>query len=200
MAEYPYTLKTGSLTKFFDHIVRAGVPDKVTIKYLESAGFKSTNDRSIMAVLKFIKFLDESGTPTENYINYRDKSKSRIILAQAIRASYPELFGIHPNANRKDLEALRDFFRPKTNAGEKVLNSIVSTFRALCELADFEAGPIQALQAIEKPVESKPTKATFEVAPTTLNINIQLALPVTENSEIYDKIFASLKKNLLTKD
>ncbi len=40
-------------------------------------------------------------------------------------------------------------------------------------------------------------KPTSSLKPITVNINLQLQLPATENSNIYDQLFASLKKHLL---
>lgn len=40
-------------------------------------------------------------------------------------------------------------------------------------------------------------KPTTSLHPITININLQLQLPATENSNIYDQLFASLKKHLL---
>ncbi|MBW3021698.1 DUF5343 domain-containing protein, partial [Candidatus Woesearchaeota archaeon] len=80
MANYPYILKTGSIKKFLEKVPSVGIPDKVTQKLLYSLGFKSTNDRAIIPVLKFLKFVDDAGVPTKRYTSYRDKSKSARIL------------------------------------------------------------------------------------------------------------------------
>jgi hypothetical protein len=53
MADFPYSPHAAKLKQFLDHVQKAGVPEKVTIKYLEKVGFKSTNDRYILGILKF---------------------------------------------------------------------------------------------------------------------------------------------------
>jgi hypothetical protein len=49
-----YINNVGNLTKFLDSIRTAGVPDRVTLEFLKTLGFKSTNDRPIISVLKGI--------------------------------------------------------------------------------------------------------------------------------------------------
>ena len=61
MADFPYIPTAPSVKRFLDHIRSAGIPEKVTIKYLEKVGFKSTNDRYLIGILKFIGFIDGVG-------------------------------------------------------------------------------------------------------------------------------------------
>jgi hypothetical protein len=48
-AEFPYITNPANLRKFLEKIRTLGVPDKVSIAYLASLGFKSTNDRPIIS-------------------------------------------------------------------------------------------------------------------------------------------------------
>jgi hypothetical protein len=139
MADFPYVPNPAGLKKFFAHIQSAGVPEKVRIKYLETVGFKSTNDRYIIGVLKFLGLIDSSGVPTDVWQKYRNRSKAAAALGGAIQSAYDDLFGTYPDAYRKDNEALRNYFSPHTKVGERTLGLIVSTFKALCELANFDS-------------------------------------------------------------
>ena len=84
---YPYHVNTASVKKFLEHIQSAGVPEKVTVKYVESVGFSSSNDRAIITVLKFIGFISSSGVPSNVWREYRNKSQSQKVLASALRKS-----------------------------------------------------------------------------------------------------------------
>ena len=206
MGEYPYVLNTGRLKQFFKHIQNSAVPPKVTTRYLESIGFKSKNDRKIIPLLKYIGFLDASQTPTELWKKYRDKTNAPKVLAQAILSSYKNLFDIYPDAYRKDDEALRNFFAAETNLGEQTIYRTVLTFKTLCELADFRE--ISGTELLESQKIEKDTKVitkeriskeqTLTSSGLTININIQLQLPATENEEIYNKLFQALKRHLLS--
>lgn len=105
-ADFPYLTNPASLRKFLEKIRTVGVPEKVTIAYLASLGFKSANDRPIIAALKLLGFADGSGVPTETWQRYRPRETAGAVLAQAIRTTYSELFSIYPDAERKDNEAL----------------------------------------------------------------------------------------------
>ena len=150
-----------------------------------------------MQVLKFIGFLDASNKPTSRYTDFRVGEKSKLAMAEALLDAYSELFALYPDAYNRPEQMLRDFFASKTKAGEQVIQKTVSTFTTLCEYANFKT------EAIKKEGEGKPTGEGIkppmpmhkEIA---LNINIQLVLPATEDASIYDKIFESLKKYILT--
>lgn len=138
MVTYPYILKTGSIKKFLEKVPTIGLPDKVTLKFLYALDFKSTNDRSILPVLKFLKFVDDAGVPTERYKNYRDKSQARKVLAKTIKESYLELFKVYPDAYNKDHQTLQNYFSTHTGLGERAVKSMVETFKALCSMAEFQ--------------------------------------------------------------
>jgi hypothetical protein len=202
LANYPYVYNSGTLKKFIQIIPDAATPTKVTQEYLEAAGFKSKNDRAIIPVLKFIGFLSGDGTTTQDYALLRDKSQTGAVMASHIRKGYSELFGMFPDANDKPNEALRNFFATKISAGGTALGLIVSTFKTLCETADFGASaPVSA--EIEEPRVERPISRSLRLSPipesggVTINLNIQLQLPPTEDASIYDKIFKSLKEHLI---
>ena len=100
--EYPYVLNTGSLKKLFAHVKAAGVPPKVTTRYLEACGFKSKNDRPIVNLLKIIDFISPDGTPTDNWKKYRDEKAGPSVLGSAITHAYHDLFTMYPDAHRRD--------------------------------------------------------------------------------------------------
>lgn len=202
MAEFPYMPNPARVEPFFDHIQKTGVPPKVTYKYLESVGFKSKNDRYLVGILKFVGFLDSSGKPIETWHAYRHKEAAPGVMAGAIRAAYSDLFNTYPDAYRKDNEALRNYFSTQTVVAESTLGLIVRTFTALCELADFKdvAADVSVVPSTAPAPELVgPSPIALREPPgMTVNINIQLALPATEDASIYEKLFAALKKHLLS--
>jgi hypothetical protein len=206
MAEFPYTPNPVVLKKFFAHIQSAGVPEKVTIKYLAQVGFKSTNDRYVISLLKFLGLLDSSGVPSKVWQRYRNRSTSARTLAGAIRNGYSDLFRTFPDAYRKDNEALRNYFSAHSKVAERTLGLIVSTFKSLCDLADFEevesSEPTEEAETPEVPPtlteKAPPAQRPASSQIPAVNINIQLQLPATDDAGIYDKLFAALKKHLLS--
>lgn len=212
MANFPYLSNASRLKEFIQRIPEMGVPGKVTFQYLASVGFKSSNDRAILGVLRTLGFIDRAGVPTETWRKYRNKSQSKAVMAEAIRTTYKSLFSTYPDAPRKDNEALRNYFSSHTSVGEGALKFMVTTFKSLVELADFAAqvpgaaGEEEAEEQEEVEQEDGSRsdrrvriKRTGDGAGgLTININIQLQIPDTDKAETYDNFFAALKKHLLT--
>jgi Family of unknown function (DUF5343) len=196
-ADFPYLTNPASLRKFLEKIRTVGVPGKVTIAYLESLGFKSTNDRPIIPALKFLDFVDSSAVPKETWQRYRPKETAGAVLAAAIRAAYSDLFKIYPDAERKDNEALRNFFSTHTKVGEATLNLIVRTFKTVCDMADFSAAPQEISGGAGEHEDPRPMTVVKSTLPgPAININIQLQLQATEDPKVYDNFFAAMKKHL----
>ena len=177
------------LKKFLQAIPTMGVPEKIRVKTLPQIGFKSSNARYIPSILKFIKFIDASGAPTEDYKNFRKKRMSKSVMANALKKAYADLFKLYPDAPSTDFGKLRDFFSGTTDAGESALKYTVETFKTLCSFADLEAVP-------PKPPDEEEEEKK-QAAGLTINLNVQLTLPVTEDAKVYDAIFKALKENLL---
>lgn len=196
MAEFPYLPNPAKIATIFPLIQSVGVPPKVTLTWLESIGIKSSNDRRIKGVFKTLGFTTANDEPTDIWKQYRNKENAPKVMANAIRNSYFQLFSIYPDAYRKDDEALRNFFSTHTNVTEKVVVMMVKTFKALCDLADFH-GEIKTPSEEEKKSITGET-AKYKDLPNgftyTFNINIQLQLPESENSAVYDKLFEAMKK------
>jgi hypothetical protein len=203
LTDYASTQNVGTLKDFLGKIPSLGVPDKLTVEKLASYGYTSNNDRPIIGVLKFIGFLDSTGAPTDKYAGFRNTNKQKAVMASCLRTAYSELFSTFPDADRKDVEALTNFFRANTKTGDATLRNIVGTFRTLCEFADFQQSA-EIVWDTKEGIEPPMPKARTTYAGTSpsegqglvVNLNIQLQLPVTEDATIYDKIFQSLRKNL----
>ncbi len=202
---YPYHVNTANVKTFLDHIQSAGVPTKVTFQYITSVGFKSKNDRAILTVLKFIGFVDNSGVPTAVWRAYRNKSQSKKVLAGALKKAYQTLFDTYPDANRKDNEALRNFFSSHTSVSENTIVLMVRTFKTMSDMGDFES-PVETLPEVEVEVGEPEEeigavvkrKLTTHTNGMTVNINIQLQIPATDKADIYDSFFAAMRKHLLS--
>jgi len=196
MSEIPYSPLTGKIKEYFDKFQEVAVPEvKINAEWLGILGFKGGNDWYITKVLKYIGFIDSSGMATNLWREYKDPTRSRAALAQGIRQGYKNLFATYPDAHRKDKEALYAFFSSKTGLAKKTVDLMVTTFVNLCQLADFEK---------EAPPTPTPTFKGGEglrlekgMIPE-IHINIQLHLPPTNDSTVYDSLFKSLKKHLLS--
>jgi len=122
MQTFPYMANPAKTKRFLDHIQTAKKPQKVTYKYLESAGFASKNDRPLIGVMRSLGFLDSSNAPTNVWQSYRDPNRSKGVLAEAIRTAYSDFFAMYDDAFSKDDGALRSYFSSKTDVGKSTIN------------------------------------------------------------------------------
>lgn len=197
MAKAPYTPSPNNVKEFFKVIQSLGIPPKVDRAYLPTIGFKSANDRYLIGVAKGLGFIDASGIPTQIWHNFRDKDKAPKVMASVIKTAYTELYATYPNANEKDDKALENYFASKMKVAVSVARFMVRTFRLLCEFADLKAVPV--VEPVTTPATPKEAaEIPTGVRPITININIQLSLPATEDASIYEKLFAALKKHLFS--
>ena len=89
-----YILPTNRIPDLFRKIQDGQAPDRFTHQLLKDWGFKSTNDRAFIPLLKALGFLTADGIPTPRYLEYRDHSRSKQILGQAIREALEEKEGL----------------------------------------------------------------------------------------------------------
>lgn len=205
MVDYPYTLKPSSLEDFLKNMADRPEPKKVNRPYLQSLGYTSSTEFTITSILRFIKFLKSDTSPNDLFKSFRDTTKSKAIMAQTLKECYAPLFELYTDPCRSDDQDLENFFRTATGRGGRMLKATVDAFRILCKFADFGAPSV--------PITPTPTPAptpTPTPTPTpviqmpvtregvTLNVSIRLELPATQDATVYDKIFQSLKKHLLT--
>lgn len=156
MANIPYLTKTSAVKDFLKKIQETGEPSKVTIAYLKTIGFTSSNDQPLLPVFKFLGFLDSSGAPTDLYRKYRNKKEAPKVLGRAVSSAYSGLYATYPDAHKRDAEALANYFRESTGLGERAVSAIVNTFKTLSESADFEG--LEELGEVEEEIRLAPKK------------------------------------------
>jgi hypothetical protein len=78
MGDFTYTTVPGKIKPFLEKIRGVGIPPKATAIWLKSLGFKSSNDASLLGILKAIGLVDNSGVPTGIWSKYSKRYRSRI--------------------------------------------------------------------------------------------------------------------------
>ena len=87
-----YTQAYGTLEEFFGKIRDAQAPDKFTHQILKDLGYKSNNHRPFIPLMKSLGFLSSDGSPTQRYHEYRNHSKSKDIMGEALKEAYADIF------------------------------------------------------------------------------------------------------------
>lgn len=199
MADFPYTTVPGKIKPLLSKIKTIAVPPAASVVWLKSLGFTSSNDASLLGVLQGVGLIDATKKPTDLWTSYRGANGPRI-LAEGIKAGYPSLFAVYPDANLKSNGELEDVVRTGTKAGQQAVSKIVASFRALVAEADFnyvsalveeeEVGPAHA------PVAERPTKEISRSTGPSLHIDMQVHISPDASPEQIDKIFESMAKHL----
>jgi hypothetical protein len=196
-----YVLPTNRIPDLFNKIRDGQAPGIFTNQLLKDWGFTSTNDRAFIPLLKSLGFLSAEGKPTQRYNDYRDHSRSKHIMAQAIREAYGDIFLIKENPTASDKSAIEGKFKSFHNASDHVAGLMTKTFMGLLNLADLsvKTGGVALPKAppqVEAKKDSEEAPAGHEFRAPGLHYNVQIHLPATKDVEVYNAIFKSLREHL----
>jgi hypothetical protein len=202
-----YSQAYGVLGEFFSKIRDAQAPDKFTQQNLKDLGYKSNNHRPFIPLMKALGFLSSDGSPTQRYHDYRNHSKSKEIMGDAIKEAYGDIFLIKSNPTDKDKDLVQGKFKSYHNASDNVAKLHTNTFYALLDIADLnhdktpkvviETKPEEKVSATKSSGEKTIQPPMLPASAVGLHYNIQIHLPATKDVEVYNAIFKSLKDHLI---
>lgn len=208
-----YLTSVKNVGSIFDAMRQAKAPERFTIKFLESLEFKSTSDRLIVGVLKSLGFLDDQGKPTTRYFDFLDQTQSDLIMAEAIREAYADLFQVNTSAQNLSKQDVINKFKTLAQGqlSESVLDKMAMTFTGLVKLADFDSkervkshvntdesgdnGQIRQDGVGSPEIDVLGQKVTSRSL-GGLHYNIQIILPESRDPKVYDVLFRSLREHL----
>jgi hypothetical protein len=187
----------------FDKIRDGQAPSAVSQQLLKDWGFTSSSDRAFIPLLKALGFLSGTGQPTQRYHDYRDHSRSKSVMAAALKEAYGDLFLIKAKPTKADAAAITGKFKSFHNASEDVAQRMSKTFFALLDLADLhaiEGRPASQSEDSEVELGKQPALPLQPSGPAQLSglyYNIQIHLPATKEVEVYNAIFKSLREHFV---
>jgi len=208
----PYVLAPGRIAPLLLKIQEAQTPPRFTQDFLETKlGMKGGSATPLIPLLKRISFIANDGTPSDLYRKYRNLDTSGAALADGIRRGYGELFSRNEYAYELSREKILNLIVEITGKqkDDRVVGAIVATFWALKEKADFSRPSTESGQSREGDEVAKSTALSdiSRVAPIprppqenvglNLSYTINLNLPETDDINVYNAIFKSLKENML---
>lgn len=201
MADVIYTTVPGKIRPLLAKLKDVGVPDKVTADWLRAIGFTSSNDRSLLGVLKLVGLTNGASAPTDLWQRFRGP-KGKAALGEGIKAGYAELYSVYPDAHARPSSEIEQVFSMSTKVGKEALGKIVSTFKNLAAEAEFEESTAEELH-----VEAEPLHAPIaqhnnvagiggSSAGPSLHIDLQIHISPDANVDQIEAIFASMAKHL----
>lgn len=194
---YPYIISNNKIKSIFEKIQTAARPSKFTHEFLKRLGFNSSNDRAIIPILKTLGFLTEDGTPTEYYDRLKDSADHPYVLGERIKELYKDLFTINTEIYKASGQEIKDAISRTTGKEVSAVKRCAATFKSLAALAKFDSRSTKkqiVLESEQGDVEEIPEEERLKA---DFHYNIQIHLPATTDITVYNKIFKSLKDNLL---
>lgn len=186
LADYVYTTVPGKIASLLGKVREVGVPPKATSQWLKSIGFKSSNDASLIGVIKQVGLADPSGVPTSLWTQYRG-SNYKTVLADGVRKGYSELFAVYSDAWQRNNTDLEHVFATSTSGGKQVITLTINTFKNLCAAADFSSetqgstSPVLSTAALHTPVGSS-ARAPLAAEPS-VHIDIQVHIAADTSTD-----------------
>jgi len=227
VATYPYTSGQGALVKAFEQF-RKVFPPAVDASTLKRFNIAPANESYIINIFRFLGLIDDEGKKidgvTDIFFHGEDEFKSG--LEGLITSAYADLFAEHgANAWDEGKDGLTTWFRVKDKTSELIGSRQASTFLTLAALSGhgepFKPAPTAkatttpktvkpkspppSKQDSAKPAETLVTTPTPHYVPATdkavgLTVRVEVNLPAGGTPEVYDAIFASIRKNLIDRD
>lgn len=202
MSDVVYTTVPGKIPGLLAKLRQVGVPSKVTHAWLKTIGYTSSNDGSLVGVLRIAGLIDGNGVPTERWSKFRG-AQGKAALGEGIRSGYNELYAVYPDAHQRSNTDLEHVFSSSSKAGKQAISKAVSTFKNLVSEAEFDAEALPGethfeADALHAPVTTKKAaaEASDKSASPSLHIDVQVHISSEASADQIDQIFASMAKHL----
>jgi hypothetical protein len=201
--ELPYMTSVKNLLPILDRMKAAGTPPKFTYEFLKtSLGFPSSNDRSVLRILKALGFLTADGTPTARYNEFRDESRSGLALAVGLREGWAPLFLSDERAFVRTSGQLTELMKGLTGATEAVAQKMASTFKAIAAKAKWDeqpdvTKPVPPILEAPVPPQPGPDAGRNQQASVNLHHDVHIHLPATSDVAVYTAIFRAVRDELI---
>jgi hypothetical protein len=219
---HPYISGGGSLAAAINQF-RKTFPTSVTAETLKKLNIAPNNESYLINILRFIGVIDDDGNRTAaaqtTFSKHQDEEFHRAFEG-LIKTAYKELFELHGDeAWKLDEDALISFFRNTDSTSAVVGKRQAGTFEALASFAGHGEAPLPKTGKAktgsnDKPAKPKAKTATVSPAaptpnppsgntdppaqsPVGLTVRIEVNLPAGGDQETYDRIFRSIRENLL---
>ena len=219
MAEkHPYANVNGGLIQLLDQL-RKSFPAVVDADLLKKLAIAPKNESYIINVIRFLGLIDDQGKRTDEankiFTLHEDQAFQQA-FAGVVKQAYAGLFDIYKDETWTQAEGkLISYFRQADQSSEIVGGRQASTFKALASYAGRVAGgvPIAKPKMPAPKAEKAKTEKTPAMKPQggstasakqfngdqhiALTVRVEINLPAGDDKETYDRIFKSIRENLM---
>lgn len=224
---YPYVSAQGAIVKAFEQF-RKAVPATVDAELLKKFEIAPKNESYVINTLRFLGIIDDEGKRVEDKTGFFFEADEKFAsgLEKVLLDAYGQLFSEHgQGAWNESKSSLTSWFRVTDKTSDVVGGRQAQTFLTLAALAGHGEAPPPtkgATKATGGPAK-KASNGTKKAAPTPekkpdapkvvvpdvnptlgqpigLSVRIEVNLPATGTPDVYDSIFASIRKHLIDRD
>lgn len=224
MAEkHPYVTSNGPLIQVVNHL-RKSFPAIVNSTTLKKLGYAKKNESYVINTLRFLNIIDDEGNKTTEagkvFTTHDDKAFQKE-FSEIVEKAYVELFSLHKEAAwNLDHDSIIAFFRHTDQSTDLVGKRQAQTFKALAGLSGHREIPEPKIKKAKETVKKAPPQkekggniTTEKIKSGTgpekqggqtnnrnqfgLTVRIEINLPAEGDQETYDRIFKSIRENLL---
>ena len=221
--KHPYITSAGGFIQVLNHL-RSSFPTALTADTLKKLGYAPKNETYIISTLRFLGLIDKDGNKMDAagkiFSLHQDKDFQKN-FSQLVSTGYKELFALHGEKTWDlDSSQLITFFRQNDQSSAIVGKRQANTFLTLSGLSGHHELPeVKSTTKIDnganpkkKQAKATSTKITKppeiseqngennggkKVRDVGLTVRIEINLPAEGTQETYDRIFKSIKENLL---
>ncbi len=218
-AKHPYVTAPSYLVQVVSHF-RKSFPSVVDATILKKLAIAPKNESYVLNTLRYLGLIDQEGHKTEmstKVFSLHDDAAFSREFEKLVATSYRDLFELHGNNSWElDIDKLISFFRTSDETTERVGKLQASTFQILSGLSGH--GSVQERTSTPKPAVVSPkarkpkigvkfspdgkiiTEGPIETGMKRnigLTVRIEINLPANGDKETYDRIFRSIRENLL---
>jgi len=214
---HPYSPGPGGISAAITQF-RKSFPATVNADTLKQLGIAPKNESYVINVMRFIGAIDKEGKQTSDALtvfSHHSDEDFKKDFEKLVKNAYGDLFALHKDAAWSlDADRLIAFFRSKDKTTDLVGRLQASTFQLLAGFAGHGAAPAtpapKAAGQKPKPDKSKGAKPApknvkldqgddrgGDKRDIGLTVRIEVNLPPAGDQETYDRIFRSIRENLL---
>jgi len=216
--KHPYISGVGNISQALNYF-RNSFPSKVDAATLKKLGLAPNNESFLINILRFIKLISEDGTKTKetaDIFSQHDDNKFREKFKPLIKSAYHDLFDLHGDKTWEiDLDSLITFFRSTDQTSSLIGKHQARTFKVLAATCGYGELPQEnnakkskkavANKAAKKkeevtvkpPLQNSPVDSDNQSSKVALTVRVEVNLPADGDQETYDRIFRSIRENLI---
>jgi hypothetical protein len=221
--KHPYMGSKGPIIQLFTHL-RSSFPATLDATTLKKLAIGPNNEGVLLNVLRFVGIIDENGKKTDSakVFTLHDNYAFQKALSELVKAGYSELFDLHGDKTwNLDTNALITFFRQHDQTSAITGKRQAVTFEALASLCGHNEMPELKGKSTSKSTAKPKVPKVYKKPPTSevtakeeprvtvgnaagtrennvgLTVRVEVNLPSDGDQETYDRIFKSIRENLL---